>query len=71
MHLMSRLVEKLRRAFRLRIIYPSKKAYTRILIDYDPGRMHAKLIHSTKAALIDYRITWSQNVLERERAGEN
>lgn len=43
----------------------------RILIDYDPGRMHAKFIHSTKAALIDYRITWSENVIERECAREN
>lgn len=48
-----------------------KKAYMRILIDYDPGRMHAKFIHSTKAALIDYRITWSENVIERECAREN
>jgi len=43
----------------------------RILIDYDPGRMHAKFIHVTKAALIDYKITWSENVIERERAREN
>lgn len=52
-------------------LFITKKAYMKILIDYDPGRMHAKFIHSTKAALIDYRITRSENVIESERAREN
>lgn len=47
-----------------------KKAYRRLLIDYEAGGMHAKFIHSTKAAaaaaLIDYRITWRKNVTRRE-----
>lgn len=43
----------------------------RLLIDYEAGGMHAKFIHSTKAALIDYRITWRENVIRRERERES